>query len=894
MPLIREPHAEPVPGYRLIEPLGRGKYGEVWKCEAPGGLFKAVKFVYGNLNDSDADRAGVAQELSALERVKAIRHPFILSLERVEIIDGELLIVMELADESLHDRLLARQKSGLPGIPRRELLGYLREAAEALDLMNLNYNLQHLDIKPRNLFLVSNHIKVADFGLVNNLAIGDMEYEDVTGQSATGHAPLGTPLYTSPEAFRGQLSRFSDQYSLAIVFQELLTGALPFNGRNFRQLALQHLRAEPEVSALPSADRPILRRALAKEPEKRFPNCMAFVHALAGKREAVVEPPARSAPREARVGEWAATSAPRVLKARPVEEPEAARETPADEGTGQTAVAEPVFSPFDCLPGYQFLDCVGRSPLGEVWKVLDPTGRRRLVKFIHGFATGSALAREFRSAARLKGMSHPCLAPAEIVQSDPVRLVLLTDHIEQTLRDRFMECQAEGLGQPPGDRLGDRPAEPSGDRIGERLPGIPRQELLGYLRCAAEALDFLFQEHSLQHLGLNPRNLLLTEAGLQVADFGLVQLLWLPAGQPVAQLNARYSAPELFDNQISGRSDQYSLALIYQEMLTGHHPYRGQTGRVSPTARRKVKLDLDPLPGPDRVIIAQALDRDPQRRFATCVDLIRELERAKTSAVAGQASSTQTAADLAGETARAGERAEPGSSPAEHLQALVAAAQGPVQLLTEGRMRYWLYPDGSVLHRCGARVPGGVARHKLQGFRERWKVTVVEETENRFIYQMAEEPRFFRRGRQGVEIEINLYRARPLSATLCEVVTHVRRLSAARRGPMPAAVGPALLQSVFRCLQANLERRGQERFPFTSTVRLQPQANGQRGEFIEGTGKDVSATGMGLWLPVEPPPGRVRLYVDDGKHQHIGIPATIVRVQVCEDGTYEVGLRFEL
>lgn len=263
------PLAEPIPGYKLLERIGAGGFGEVWKAEAPGGLLKAVKLVHGTLKSGVGDEALVLQELKSLNAIKGVRHPYILSLDRYDIVDGQLVIIMELADCSLWDRFHQCRQQGQTGIPRHELLRYLAEAAEALDLMNLHHHLQHSDIKPQNLFLVHRHVKVADFGLV----------KDLSGLTALGNHCY-SPLYAAPELFEGSASPSSDQYSLAIVYQELLSGKRPFDGKNPSQLLFQHLQKPPDVASLAAADREIICRALAKKPGERFGSCLDLVRAL--------------------------------------------------------------------------------------------------------------------------------------------------------------------------------------------------------------------------------------------------------------------------------------------------------------------------------------------------------------------------------------------------------------------------------------------------------------------------------------------------------------------------------------------------------------------------------------------------------------------------------------
>src|SRR5262249_58029380 len=105
-------------------------------------------------------------------------------------------------------------------------------------------------VTPRTLFRGRTPCKTGASGLVSSLG--------PRHPAGPGPVPPGgiTPRYAAPEACQGGLSPHCDQYSLAIVYQELLTGTLPFDGKNSQQLLMQQVQGQPDLEALPPGDRP--------------------------------------------------------------------------------------------------------------------------------------------------------------------------------------------------------------------------------------------------------------------------------------------------------------------------------------------------------------------------------------------------------------------------------------------------------------------------------------------------------------------------------------------------------------------------------------------------------------------------------------------------------------
>ncbi len=806
---------EPLPGYRLLEPLGAGGFGEVWKCEVPGGLCKAIKFVGGNLNQLDGDNAA-RQELHAQQRLKAVRHPFILSLERVEVIGGELMIVMELADRNLDDVAHECRDQGLPGIPREALLAFLLEAAEALDYLNFQHQLQHLDVKPRNLFVVSNHVKVADFGLVHSLG-------EICGGTAQLQAGV-TPQYAAPEVYRGTFSRHSDQYSLAIVYMELLTGMLPIEGRNARQLMMGHLQASPNLEPLPPGDRAAVGRALEKDPERRFRSCLEFVSALLG--GATLSSGGGAA------GQLCTLLMAPLLRSLSAQAPQSddlkATPKPSTDTLSETVLDDPA----EPIPGYRVVQLLQSTPLAEVWKVRDNVGAERLAQHLCAAAGSHA-----GLASRLQGLRHPNLVPLEVVICGGSRVAVLSELCHRTLRTRFQECFSQGL------------------------PGIPRAELLNYLRPAAEVLDH-FAARQLYHLGLRPHNLVLAAQRVRVADFGLLHLAWAPMGQPVGPLNPRYAAPELHRPGVGAAADQYSLALIFAELVTGVHPLHSRGSRRD---GRPGAPDLDALTALDRAIVARALDADPARRFARCGDFVRALEDAIEDAIEARDENRQEKFSELPVVARCGTADDPpGAGPlpavSELVDQVLIAAAGARRLEECQNFRYLVCRGNVLEHRCLVRAFSGALKLRVNGFRVQWRGELVTQDPTTFVCRIAAPQTLWQQwvGKPpwGLEVSVRL-QPDPCDGQLFRANLRVAQWNPNTDTPrLVAEVGPAVLHSLRTYLQVEVRPRLLQRWPFAQPVHLVPVLPDLGfGTPIEAQAIDLSQAGISLLAPAELPVG---------------------------------------
>lgn len=263
--------------YELHELLGRGGMGAVYRG-VQNSLFRevAVKVVMPEF----AQQPGYVERFTREAKVAAsLEHPHIVPVYDYGNENGVTYVVMRLlSGGSLAQRLedIEAGKTPLPSLA--EVAALLNQLAGALDYAH-SEGVIHRDIKPNNVMFDSRGIPyIVDFGLAKLLDTQDA----LTRSGQT----LGTPAYMPPEQWQaGSVTAAADQYALAVLIYEVLTGHQPFEAASLHQLIYMHLHQPPPSpnvwrEDVPEAVSLVLEQALAKNPEGRFPSVAAFAEAF--------------------------------------------------------------------------------------------------------------------------------------------------------------------------------------------------------------------------------------------------------------------------------------------------------------------------------------------------------------------------------------------------------------------------------------------------------------------------------------------------------------------------------------------------------------------------------------------------------------------------------------
>jgi serine/threonine protein kinase len=298
------------PRYRDVEPVGRGAMGDIYRAtDTALGRTVAAKLLADRYADDADIVARFEREARTAARLSGTAN--VVTVYDVGAWNGRPYLVMQyLPGGSLADRLSGDETIS-PGVALR----WLEQTARGLDAAHAA-GIVHRDVKPANMLLdEADSVRVADFGIARAV---DTDSLTITG------TVLGTAGYIAPEQARGERAApASDRYALGVVAFELLTGSRPFERESTTAEALAHMSSPvPSVSefrpGLPRALDAVFERALAKEPEERYPSCLELVSALrdamasgAGETAAfpVVPPPAppleaRPAPPRRRRWPW--------------------------------------------------------------------------------------------------------------------------------------------------------------------------------------------------------------------------------------------------------------------------------------------------------------------------------------------------------------------------------------------------------------------------------------------------------------------------------------------------------------------------------------------------------------------------------------------------------------
>ncbi|HLZ63527.1 MAG TPA: serine/threonine-protein kinase [Ktedonosporobacter sp.] len=270
--------------YHLLHRIGSGGMGEVYFAEDERIAQKvAIKLIHtGNAKEAPGEKEKrlFQREATAIARLD---HPNILPLydygeTTIDDITLSYLVMPFRQEGTLADWLQRRPKH--TNLSPQDVANFIKQASEALQHAH-DHHVIHQDVKPSNFLIRSRpdqpdcpELQLSDFGIAKFYATSSSMSQEVRG----------TPAYMAPEQWDGYPIPSSDQYALAIMAYELLTGQLPFNGR-MEELMLQHFESQPQPPStlnpcVPAEVDIVLAYALAKKPEDRFASMTAFAHAF--------------------------------------------------------------------------------------------------------------------------------------------------------------------------------------------------------------------------------------------------------------------------------------------------------------------------------------------------------------------------------------------------------------------------------------------------------------------------------------------------------------------------------------------------------------------------------------------------------------------------------------
>jgi hypothetical protein len=239
---------QPLPGYTIKRGIGWGGFGEVYFAVSDSGKEVALKWIRSNL---DVELRGVQQCLN-------LKHPHLVHLYDLKTdAVGHHWLVMEYVSGEPLGAILSRHPNGLAPELACE---WFQGLASAIHYLH-EHGIVHRDLKPGNIFLENGVIKVGDYGLCK--LIGESQHAGMTQN-------VGTVHYMAPEVTTGNYNRQIDIYAAGVILYELLTGHVPFDGQTAGEIQMKHLTSSPNLTGLPAELKPIIERALAKNPANRW------------------------------------------------------------------------------------------------------------------------------------------------------------------------------------------------------------------------------------------------------------------------------------------------------------------------------------------------------------------------------------------------------------------------------------------------------------------------------------------------------------------------------------------------------------------------------------------------------------------------------------------------